>query len=200
MEKDLELLYIKDQIKEALSKLDRNKIHILYFKNYFNLSNCYKYPLFIFVKAYNLFAGKPQIDHVAHISRFVYDEENDFYEPRLFEATLRNGMEENDLFTKLKNLEGVCWIETLNVKADKVKAKAFENKYLGIPYSKELAAFSGFKRTFKSNGGFCSWLESLFLSDQGIDISKIKAGNPLKITPADLFNANLGAKSILYQS
>ena len=118
---------------------------------------------------------------------------------------MERGMEQNDLFDKLKSFRGICYIETLDKKVDKVKARAFEIFYSGVPYSKKLAALSGIDGQFdkavqpKTDGGFCSWLEALFLIDQGIDLSKIQKGNPLEITPTDLFLADLGEKKVLYR-
>lgn len=207
MDKDLKVLYHKAQIQDAINNLDRNKIHILYFSYYFNWHNIYHNWLLLATKFLNFFTGKPSIDHVAHISRFVFDEEDINYHAKVFEATMERGMEQNDLFDKLKSFQGICYIETLDVKVDKVKAKAFELLYTGVPYSKKLASLSGIDLRFidrifhpQTDGGFCSWLEALFLMDQGIDLIKIQYGNSLEITPTDLFLANLGDKKILYKS
>jgi hypothetical protein len=205
MKKNLSVLYNKEQIQNAIDKLDRNKIHILYFSYYFNFHNVYHNPLLLTTKILNFFSGKPSIDHVNHVCRFIFDEENNNWVSKVFEATMERGMEQNDLFDKLKSFQGVCYIETLDKTVDKVKAKAFEILYTGVPYSKELAALSGIDGNFetiklpKTDGGFCSWLEALFLIDQGIDLSKIQKGNPLEITPTDLFLADLGEKKVLYR-
>jgi hypothetical protein len=124
------------------------------------------------------------------------------YDPKIFEATLERGMEENDLFDRLKTLSGVCYIETIDIKVDKKLAREFEDQYTGVPYSKILAGLSGIKKQVKitTNGGFCSWLDASFYIKIGINISKIRGGNPLKITPTDIFNAELGNKRILYKS
>jgi len=207
MKKDLVVIYNEKLIKEAIGKLNRNKIHVLYFSYSFNFHNFYQNPLLIFTKLLAVLTGKPSIDHVNHICRFIWDEEEGKWNARVFEATMARGMESNDLFDKLKSFQGICYIETLDNNVNKEKAKIFEIKYTGVPYSKELAAMSGIdvKRIddtihFKSDGGFCSWLESLFLIDQGIDLSKFQGGNSLEITPADLFLAELGEKKILYEN
>lgn len=207
MRKDLNILYTRSQIQEAINNLDKNKIHILYFSYKLNLHNLYKGPLLIFTKIYNFLKGTPSIDHVTHISRFIFDQDENNWIAKVFEATIERGMEENDLFDKLKQFQGTCYIETIDQLVDKQKAKAFENKYVGVPYSKELAAFSGLdltkldkKISSKTNGGFCSWLESLFLIDQGFNISNIDNGNPYEITPTDIYKADLGNKSILFKS
>lgn len=202
MKKDLELIYLKKIIKDCIKELDRDKLHILYFSSYFNFHNFYKAPLSFVVKGYNFFTGKEPIEHIAHISRFVFDEEMNEYDPKIFEATLERGMEENDLFDILKIIQGTCYIETIDIKVDKKLAREFEDQYTSVPYSKVLAGLSGIEKQIKitTNGGFCSWLESLFLQKINIDISKIRGGNPLKITPADIFNAELGNKRILYKS
>ena len=49
-----------------------------------------------------------------------------------------------------------------------------------------------------SGKSISSWLQALFLIDQGTDISHIEKGNPLEITPANLFHGNLGNKRILF--
>lgn len=206
MKKDLSVLYNKQQIQNAIDKLDRNKIHILYFSYYFNFHNIYRNPLLLTTKILNFFSGKPSIDHVNHICRFIFDDETNSWIAKVFEATMDRGMEQNDLFDKLKTFQGICYIETLDKNVDKKKAKEFENLYTGVPYSKKLAAMSGIDIKEvdkviqpKSDGGFCSWLEALFLIDQGIDLSKIQKGNPLEITPTDLFLADLGEKKVLYR-
>lgn len=206
MNKNLSALYNKEQIQNAIDKLDRNKIHVLYFSYYFNFHNIYRNPLLLTTKILNFFSGKPSIDHVNHVCRFIFDEENNIWVSKVFEATMERGMEQNDLFDKLKSFQGICYIETLNKDVDKKKAKEFENLYTGVPYSKKLAAMSGIDIKEvdkviqpKSDGGFCSWLETLFLIDQGIDLSKIQKGNPLEITPTDLFLADLGEKKVLYK-
>jgi len=207
MEKDLEILYLKSNIQTAIDVLDKDKIHVLYFSYYCNFHNLWKNPLLLTTKLLNKFNGDESIDHVNHISRFRFDEEYGKWVAKVFEATMERGMEQNDLFNKLKAFQGICYIETIDKKVNKTKAKAFEKKYYGVPYSKELAAKSGIDidsldkkiKQPKTDGGFCSWLEALFLIDQGIDISHIEKGNPLEITPANLFHGNLGNKRILFK-
>jgi len=205
MEKNIKILRKKALIQKAINELDKNKIHILYFSYYSNFHNIYHNPLMLATKILNLVTGKPSIDHVNHICRFTLDEENNNFSAKVFEATMERGMEQNDLFDKLKSFQGICYIETLDKKVNKVKAKAFETLYTGVPYSKELAVLSGVDGKLdkvklpKTNGGFCSWLEALFLIDQGIDLSKIEKGNPLEITPTDLFIGDLSDKKILYK-
>lgn len=207
LKKDLGVLYAKKEIQNQINKLDKNKIHILYFSYYLNLHNIWHSPLMLTTKLLNFFTGKKSIDHVNHVCRFIFDDENNNWIAKVFEATMDRGMEQNDLFDKLKTFQGICYIETLDKNVDKAKAKKFEMDYTGVPYSKELAALAGIdlgvldkKIKLKTNGGFCSWLEALFLIDQGIDLSKIQKGNPLEITPADLFLADLGEKEILFKS
>lgn len=207
MQKDLEILYLKSNIQAAIDGLDKNKIHVLYFSYYFNLHNLLKNPLLLIMKIFNKFKGNKSIDHINHICKFKFDEEEIRWDAKVFEATKENGMEQNDLFNKLKNFQGICYIETINKKVNKVKAKTFEKKYTGVPYSMELAAKAGIDINFldkifkqpKTDGGFCSWLEALFLIDQGININHIENGNPLEITPSDIFNSNLGDKRILFK-
>lgn len=205
MKKDLTILQTKRQIQDSIDSLDKNKIHILYFSYNLNFKNIYHNPLLLTTKLLNFFSGKPSIDHVNHICRFIFDEETNNWIAKVFEATMERGMEQNDLFDKLKSFKGTCYIETLDKVVDKTKAKVFENFYTGIPYSKKLAAMSGIdiekidKIKVKNDGGFCSWLESLFLIDQGINLAKVQKGNPLEITPTDLYLAKLGEKKILFK-
>lgn len=207
MQKDLKVICKKEHIRTAIGKLNRNKIHVLYFSYYFNFHNFYQNPLLIFTKLLSVLTGKPSIDHVNHICRFVWDDEEINWNARVFEATMERGMEQNDLFDKLKSFQGTCYIETLDKIVDKEKAKVFEIKYTGVPYNKKLATMAGIDIKeidstihLKTDGGFCSWLEALFLKDQGIDLNKVQDGNSLEITPADLFLANLGKKEILYEN
>lgn len=207
MKKDLEILYLKSTIQAAINSLDKDKIHILYFSYYCNFHNLWKSPALLTTKLLNRFNGDKSIDHVNHISRFKFEEEEGKQIVKVFEATIERGMEQNDLFNKLKAFQGICYIETLDKKVNKTKAKAFEKKYYGVPYSIALAAKSGIDidsldkliKHPKTDGGFCSWLESLFLMDQGIDLSHIEKGTPLEITPADLFHGDLGNKRILFK-
>lgn len=206
IKKDLKVLQNKSRIQEAINNLDRNKIHIIYFSYYLNWHNFCKNVLLLTTKLLNFVTKKPSIDHVAHISRFVFDKDAGCYEAKIFEATMEMGMEQNDLFGKLKLFQGICYIETLDVIVDRVKAKQFEKDYTGVPYSKQLAVDSGIdigiiddSIHIKTDGGFCSWLESLFLLNQNIDISRIENGDVLEITPADIYLGNLGEKKILYQ-
>lgn len=205
MEKDLSILDLKIRIQNTINNLDKNKIHILYFSYYFNFHNLYRNPLMIVTKIYNLLVGKKSIDHVAHISRFIYDEENKSWSAKIFEATMERGMEQNDLFDKLKSFQGTCYIETINKVVNKDKARNFEKTYTGVPYSKVMAILSGLDITDTilqpkpNNGGFCSWLESLFLKNQNIKINHIQSGNEAEITPSDLYCGNLGKKSMLFK-
>lgn len=206
MKKDLKILHEKKNIQDSINNLDKNKIHIIYFSYYFNWHNFYKNVLIVTTKLLNFITRKPSIDHVAHISRFIFDEYSESYSAKIFEATMERGMEQNDLFDKLKSFQGICYIETLEIFVDKIKAKKFEIDYTGVPYSKELAVQSGVDLGkiddtihFKTDGGFCSWLESLFLIDQGIDLRRVEGGDPLEITPADLYSADFAEKKILYK-
>lgn len=205
MDKDLLILYRKDQIQSQIAKLDRGQYHILYFSYYLNWHNLYHTPLLLATKLLALFTGKSSMDHVAHISRFVLDAEEGKYEAKIFEATVEQGMEENDLFDKLKHMQGTCYIEIMNFKLDKIKAQSFEDDYIALPYSKALAFQSGMdikslESHKKRNGGFCSWLETLSLSMQGCDLAKFLNKDALEITPSDIFTADLGEKKIFYKS
>jgi hypothetical protein len=135
---------------------------------------------------------KSCVDHVCHISRFVYDRRDKIFIPKIFEATTKLGMDENDLESKL---------------------------FRQVPYSIKLAKDSGIDIEFlkkkdcpNGDGGFCSWLVTIFLqlqsnaSKQNImkavkrKIQSIENGNPLEITPADLYDADFSKKALFYDS
>lgn len=193
-----------ERTQAIIDSLDKDKIHILYFKKSLTLKNFYHSPLFFIIKIYNFFTRTIKVDHIAHISRFIWNEDEKIFEAKIFEATLDRGMEQNNLMDKIKNYHGTILIETLNKKVCKKKARLFEIKYTGVPYSKLGAALSDLDGIFnkikiKDNGGFCSWLEALFLIDQGIAINHIQKGDPKEITPTDLYNADFETKRILYK-
>ena len=207
MKKNNKLISLRIDLQNKIDKLDRNKIHILYFSYYPSFYNFYHSPLLVTTKLLNKFNGDESIDHVCHISRFTYDRSKRRYIAKIFEANTKRGMEENFLYDRLKNFKGVCYIETIDKNVDKKLAKQFKNKHFAIIYSKLSAALSGIDISFidkmlrkdKPKGGFCSWLLSKFLINQNIDISHIEYGNAKEITPVDLFNANLGKLDILYE-
>ena len=57
--------------------------------------------------------SKKDIDHVCHISRFVFDNEAGNFEAKVFEAGIERGMEENTLMDKLEHFKGKVYIEEL---------------------------------------------------------------------------------------
>jgi hypothetical protein len=101
---------------------------------------------------------------------------------------------------KLEHFKGKVYIEELT-NVDKVKAKAFESKHLGVEYSKVNALFSGINliKFSKRKELFCSALVGLFLQDQGYLLNNIQAGNPYEMTPSDIFEGNLGSKQLLFK-
>jgi hypothetical protein len=115
-------------------------------------------------------------------------------------------MEENELFDRLKNFHGVCYIETLDNIVDKKKAKEFCRIFYGVPYSKLQAALSGLDigvadftlKVIPKTGLFCSWLTALFIISQGISLKTKTPANEL--TPSNIFNLKLGFKRTLYES
>jgi len=218
IKKDKSLLHKKARIREALNNLDRDKIYILYFCYYFNWHNIYHTPLLIFTKLLSMLTKKSCVDHVCHISRFVYDRRDKIFIPKIFEATIKLGMDENDLESKLETMQGKVYIEQLG-DVNKIIARDFENKFRQVPYSIKLAKDSGIDIEFlkkkdypNGDGGFCSWLVTIFLqlqsnaSKQNImkavkrKIESIENGNPLEITPADLYDADFSKKALFYDS
>lgn len=187
------------ELQEKINDLPKDRYH-QFFLNYSLKETWFKKPLIVLIKLFFKIQNKPAIDHCCHISRFVYDNKSGNWYARVFESTLHGGMEENDLYDKLKHFKGKVYIRTLR-KVNKVKAKEFENEYMGKPYSLFLAGLSGFDVKFldkyfkledeQAKAGFCSWLEALFLKNQGYDIEHIEKGNVLEITPTDLYLANI---------
>jgi hypothetical protein len=173
----------RNEIQNIIKSLKTDKIHILYFTNKVSLVSFFKNPLLLVLKIHNFFA-KENVDHTAHISRFITDEDGNKY-AKIFEATTKLGMQQNDLLDRLEEFKGILIIETLG-NVDKTKAKVFENKYYGKPYSKlgaGLAGLDGWFNKFKPNNNalFCSYLTALFLKNQGYKIS-----NEQELTPNDL--------------
>ena len=200
MKKNLEVIKKFNNLQEKINNLDKNKIYLIYFDYSICFKNIYHSPLMLSTKFLAWLTGKKDIDHVCHISRFIYDQENDNYIAKVFEAGLERGMEENTLMDKLEHFKGKVYIEELT-NVDKIKAKAFENKYLGVEYSKINALFSGINLTklSKRKELFCSALVGLFLKDQGYLLKNIQRGNPYEMTPSDLYEGNLGSKQILFK-
>jgi hypothetical protein len=194
---------IKD-LQAKVNKLDRDKIHLLFFEYHLSLRNLYHSPLlFISTKPFAFITDTKPIDHVCHISRFDLDDtikkfkKKDVYNAKIFEANVKRGMEENWLTDRLKNIDGKVYIATLD-KVDKKKAWEFEQKYKGQPYSKNGALFAGLDLPFlrPSNGShFCSWLVGKFLSDQGYF-----EGNTSELVPYDLFYNFLGRTKLFFDS
>lgn len=200
MKKDLEVIKKFNNLQTRINNLDKNKIYLIYFDYSICFKNLYHSPLMLLTKALASFTGKKDIDHVCHISRFIYDQENDNYIAKIFEAGLERGMEENTLIDKLEHFRGKVYIEELT-NVDKIKAKAFENKYLGVEYSKINALFSGINLTklSKRKELFCSALVGLFLKDQGYLLKNIQRGNPYEMTPSDIFEGDLGVKQLFFK-
>lgn len=190
------------ELQDKINCLNKNKYHQLFF-NYSLKRNWIKKPFLLIYKLFFKIQNKPAIDHVCHISRFIYDNESGNWYARVFEATLHGGMEENDLYDKLKKFKGKVYIRTFD-QVDRVKAKEFEKKYMGVPYSTFLAGLAGLDIDFidkyilsikedDAKAGFCSWLEALFMENQGLNIRCIEKGNALEITPTDLFQTEFSS-------
>ena len=208
------------EIQRRINELDEDRIHLFHFSYDFNLHNVRKSPLMIVTRLFDLVTGsratieteakngeiekeKRSIDHVCHISRFIKDGDDKI--AKIFEASLLNGMEQNDLRDKLENLRGCkVFIETLG-KVDKEAARRFENQYLGIPYSKKAAAFAGIdihwiQQLFdlnKTAGRFCSWLIVKFLRESQMMFVKTLS-TAIEATPVDVWKAEIGIKKLYY--
>lgn len=190
------------ELQEKINDLPKDRYHQLFF-DYSLRKNWLKKPFLLIFKLFFKIQNKPAIDHCCHISRFVYDNKSGNWYARVFEATLHGGMEENDLYDKLKHFKGKIYIRTLG-KVDKEKAKEFEKKYTGQPYDTLRAGLAGLDIDFidkylnleEKKSGFCSWLEALFMENQGYNIKNIEKGIALEITPTDLFQANFSSYPI----
>jgi hypothetical protein len=200
MKKNLEVIKKFNNLQTRINNLDKNKIYLIYFDYSSCFKNVYHSPLMLSTKFLSFITGKKDIDHICHISRFVFDNDAGNYEAKVFEAGMERGMEENTLMDKLEHFKGKVYIEELT-EVDKVNAKAFENKYLGVEYSKVNALFSGINliKFSKRKELFCSALVGLFLQDQGYLLDNIQNGNPYEMTPSDIFEANLGKKQLLFK-
>lgn len=185
------------ELQKKINDLDKSTYYQLFF-DYSLSKNWLKKPFLLIFKLFFKIQNKPAIDHVCHISRFIPDGKN--WIAKVFEATLHGGMEENDLFDKLKHFEGKVYLRTLG-KVDKIKAKEFEKKYMGLPYDTLRAGLAGLDIDFidkylnleEKKSGFCSWLEALFMENQGYNIKNIEKGVALEITPTDLFQAQFSS-------
>lgn len=196
---------LEQHLIKKCQTLDRDRIHVIYFSYHSNFRNFYHSPLLLGTKILGWIKGRESTDHICHISRFNYDEEKGIYRPKIFEANTKRGMEENDFIQRLKDFDGRLYIQTLG-KVDKKLARGFENDYRGVPYEKDSALFAGIDipildRVFsKGRGrGFCSWLEAIFLTQQGYKI-KAESGNPSELTPEDIKNENLAPTILFYDS
>ena len=188
------------ELQKKINDLPQDEYHQLFF-DYSLKKNWLKKPFLLIFKLFCKIENKPVIYHVCHISRFVPDGKN--WIAKVFEATVHGGMEENDLFEKLKHFKGKIYIRTLG-KVDKEKAREFEKKYTGQPYDALRAGLAGLDIDLidkclnlkKKQSGFCSWLEALFMENQGYNIKNIEKGVALEITPMDLFQAQFSSYPI----
>ena len=189
------------ELQKKINDLDKLRYHQLFF-DYSLSKNWLKKPFLLIFKLFFKIQNKPAIDHCCHISRFIpYEKDKKtMYIAKVFEATLHGGMEENDLFDKLKHFKGKIYIRTLG-RIDKEKAREFEKKYSGQPYDTLRAGLAGLDIDFidkylnleEKESGFCSWLEALFMENQGYNIKNIEKGIALEITPTDLFQAQFSS-------
>jgi len=193
----------KRNIIKGFKTIDRNKFHLIYFDYKLNWHNFYHNPLLITTKSLAFLTGKKDIDHVCHIARYNYDRSLKCWLPVIFEARVNKGMIENDLLSRLQDFQGKCYIETYD-KVNTTKLTAFTKKYKNVTYSKIAAMFAGIdikyfeKKKFKY-GGFCSWLVTLCLIDQGYP-PKAEEGNPFEMIPNNLWHENKNNKKLLYSS
>ena len=184
-------------IIDIVDSLESSKIHELYWDYDVNLHNLRHNTLILATKGLGLINRRKAIDHCCHISRFYKDVTQ---KAKVFEATVKDGMIENDLIEKLKIFQGKVYIRTLRKDVNKERARRFEYKYRGIIYLKKGALFAGLDipivdRIFKNttSGGFCSWLMTKFLKNQDIKI-KLNNGNAKETTPADLYHRDKNVK------
>ncbi|MGL5113591.1 MAG: hypothetical protein ACRC6O_13240 [Flavobacterium sp.] len=216
MKQDKKAVLNAQDLQSKINALDKDSFHIFYFSYHTNWHNIYHSPLMMLIKtAYwvkrevlfrkGLIKERyPLIDHICQSSRFMFDEETDNWTLQLFEANFERGMETNDAIDRFKKIDATIYIETLG-EVDKTKARLFEKEYYGVAYDKVNTALSEIdgvvdRVKVKPKGGWCSWLLSSSLIDQGYNLGHIEKGNPREMTPADIWLGNLGAKKLFYKS
>lgn len=204
-----------ERFKQRLNDLDPDYYYNLYF-DYYLLQNIRHSPLLIFTKALCWITGKQPIDHICGISRFPKDEEG--FKPKIFEASTKKGMVENDLIERISKFKGKLYIEKV-AKVDKKLAKELEDLYKGVEYDYFDAAVSGIDTPIlgrilkpRKKGLFCSLLRAIFLKS----FENGKAFNYLAIyvkgedlyrnvpvyeyTPVDIWDLKLGTKELIFDS
>lgn len=188
-----------EKINKIINSLNPDNIYELYFIYDICFYNIWHNTLFLTTKLLGLLNRRKGVEHCCHIGRFYKD--GKLQKAKVFEGVNEYGMIENDLNEKLKSFKGKVYIRALG-KVDKKKAKEFELKYKGLPYSKNGALWAGldFKlidKIFKQEKGrFCSWLLTKFLKDQGQKLSK-KYQDENENTPADLYYRDNNIKLFL---
>jgi hypothetical protein len=75
MKKNLDILKKFKNLQEKINNLDKNKIYLIYYDYSICFGNLYHSPLMLSTKFLSFLTGKKDIDHVCHISRFVFDNE-----------------------------------------------------------------------------------------------------------------------------
>lgn len=206
MKKNHKAIARRKKIEEAIKGLDKSKIHILYFSYYFNFHNLKQNPLLLTTKLLNFVTRKPSIDHVAHISRYVKDEETGRFLPKVFEANRSRGMEESDVVEKLRNFQGICYVDTIDAPPfSREIAKQFEIEHSGEDYGDGNAVRAGIDLNFIEKnlpsdvGIFCSEAAGKYLIKRGVNLDHVENGDPSEMTPTDLFLAGLGDKKMFFK-
>lgn len=190
----------KEQVKEFLSGLNKDNLNIIFFN--YSLKKHWHSPLMLIIKLYYHLTGKPKIDHVCHISKFDGDN------IRVFEANLKKGMIENDLFERLEKFEGNVYLISLGqdkyftngVKIDKNICRQFENEFRGKKYDPIKAVGSAvddigwikkITKRKKLKGAYCSYLVSelmIRLGYRSVKFLSKEVGGITNIAPYELFN------------
>ena len=93
------ILEVDELTKQHDLNFDKDKIHLLFF-DYSLKQNWFSKPFLIIFKLFFRMQGKPAIDHVCHISRFIYNNETGDWNANIFESTLHGGVQEVNLFDK----------------------------------------------------------------------------------------------------
>lgn len=199
------------QIKKEINKLNNDRLYLLFIKYNFTIGNVIKNPLFLLTKIFSWFQKDIYIDHVCYITNIEYI--NKFSkQATIFEANVKKGMIENDLFNRLVDIDGSFWIRPLEFLSanDRIIEKEFKNEFKNKKYGfdgKIQAALSGidgyvgnllnnlFKKRLEKKVVFCSYITAILLDRLGYDLSNVCKDNNLKeITPTDLFYEDLKKK------
>lgn len=200
--------YKIQSLQNTIEKLDKNKLHLCFYIKNFNIN-----PLFLAQRFVYKINGDPAIDHVGFLNHFYFDESRQEWNARTIDATLKYGVVENNFIDFIEDYKGKVIIVTLPT-CDYPRLREFSKIMEGLNYGRIAAALSAidgdfvdkttkkiYNRiseykdknkwlesfTYSKKSIFCSFKTALMLIDQGYDISFIEKGQPIEMTPVDVF-------------